>query len=72
MPKIPKTVPWTATGRTLGEGGQAQVVEVKPSADAKVPAGAYAMKVNAAAVRVKHSSDSSAKLPPFRRLKILA
>lgn len=45
MPKIPETVPWTATGRTLGEGGQAQVVEVKPSAVAKVPAGAYAMKV---------------------------
>lgn len=45
MPKIPESVPWTATGKTLGQGGQAQVLEVKPSAAATVADGTYAMKV---------------------------
>ncbi|MCH7849947.1 MAG: serine/threonine protein kinase [Planctomycetes bacterium] len=44
MPSIPTTLPWTATGKTIGAGRQAQVVEVKPS-NSEVPSQTAVMKV---------------------------
>lgn len=44
MPRIPTDIPWTATGKTIGAGRQAQVVEVKPS-NPEVPSQTAVMKV---------------------------
>ena len=40
--KIPKDLRWKPTGRTLGEGGQSQVLEVEDSLG--VYSGKYALK----------------------------
>jgi len=45
MPKIPDSVPWKATGRTVGSGGQSQVQEVTPTERSSFPPGQYAMKI---------------------------
>ena len=41
--KIPKESRWKSTGRTLGEGGQAQVQEIEDSSGEYM--GKYALKV---------------------------
>ena len=45
MPRIPESVPWQATGATLGEGGQSHIQEVKPREGSPFLPGLYAMKI---------------------------
>jgi serine/threonine protein kinase len=42
---IPDSIPWTATGDALGEGGQARIYDVKPKEGSGFTPGKYAMKI---------------------------
>jgi serine/threonine protein kinase len=65
MTKIPEQVPWKATGKTLGGGGQAVVHEVEPKPHSDYPPGRYAMKI------VKRQDDRKALARFYREIFVL-